>query len=1149
MKRLIKLESGWTRTFLAFVLVATGCLVLSTALARQRRATPKAPAIAAAAGRSAIYGQGNFSFAAPQELTGHPASPAFFQADAEPEVITDIFGNIYVTAIQGVPGGTDLWKSTDKGASFSYLGQPDGAQDHCNPPTVQCAAVGGGDDQIDVSTGGYLYVSSLWLGNVTMSASYDGGTGGISPEQKWQVNPAAANLVSDDRQWVAAYGPQTVYMSFATTALTRPPGSIGLFITKSTDGGKTFPSLVEITAATPLDTVNVESNLVVDPYNGNLYAAYIPNAALNVINLASSTDGGATWNITTAYTGPTGTTNRGVFPILALDRGGNLHLAFTNSTPTTPRTNCHVYLTSTANPAAATPTWLPAVQVDSSAVDPDTTTACEAWIVAGSPGVVDIAWLGTSSTSTDQIPGVPTITPTWHVFFAQTTNAMAATPTFSQNKVETAVMHNHSICMNGLGCTAASTPHGEPGNRDLLEYFRMALDPDGNANIVYADSVNNCPATTCRTNTWFAKQAAGSTAYAPPAPPAATIFGSNINVNAAGGGGAEPNAKVDSYNCLYSAAPGNPDFWKSINNGLSFLAPVNPVANETGLTGGDEDIISFPQASGARPDQLYFADLGIATVHIRKSTNGGATWFAPGTNGAAGEVSASVDRQWMAADRNGADQTLYLMEHEFASQAIRFHALTDDTAWSAPASGITTPELIAPPGSTLSNTNPGPVFIDRNSHMVYGVFNASTVTSNAIGAPTGKLPNIWEAAGAGTFTSPTPPGPFTNYPVFRGVFDSPTNPAPPAGAQTFGANTGNLFCGGTIDSSGNIYVAWATPSARNNQYQIWFASSHDHGQNFYGPFLISSAAGQATTPWIAAGDNGRVAIVYYATPDTESPNTSTHDRWHVMFAQSLNAADREPVFSVTEAGDHVNHTGPICNVGILCASGTRNLLDFFQVAIGPDGLANVVYADDSSGGVHPVLARQVSGPLALVNPTTPTCLAAPSIVPLSAISRKTHGSSGTYDIDLPLTGSPGIECRTGGSNGDHTVVVSFANPVTVGSASVASSDGLATADAPVVNNQLVTINLHHVSNQQTLVISLTNVSNGTQTGNVSVPMGVLLGDTTGNRAVNSSDVGQTQQQSGQPVSISNFRTDVTANGAINSSDISVVQAQSGTGLP
>ena len=59
----------------------------------------------------------------------------------------------------------------------------------------------------------------------------------------------------------------------------------------------------------------------------------------------------------------------------------------------------------------------------------------------------------------------------------------------------------------------------------------------------------------------------------------------------------------------------------------------------------------------------------------------------------------------------------------------------------------------------------------------------------------------------------------------------------------------------------------------------------------------------------------------------------------------------------------------------------------------------------------------------------------------------------------------------------------------------------------------------------------------------------LLGDTTGNGLVSSSDISDVQAQSGQPLTASNLKEDVTLNGAINSSDISLVQAQSGTGLP
>src|SRR5213076_2394850 len=58
---------------------------------------------------------------------------------------------------------------------------------------------------------------------------------------------------------------------------------------------------------------------------------------------------------------------------------------------------------------------------------------------------------------------------------------------------------------------------------------------------------------------------------------------------------------------------------------------------------------------------------------------------------------------------------------------------------------------------------------------------------------------------------------------------------------------------------------------------------------------------------------------------------------------------------------------------------------------------------------------------------------------MSAVSRKTHGVTGDFNIDLPLTGGPGVECRSSGGN--HTFVVTFSNPVVSGNASVTSGSG------------------------------------------------------------------------------------------------------------
>lgn len=62
-------------------------------------------------------------------------------------------------------------------------------------------------------------------------------------------------------------------------------------------------------------------------------------------------------------------------------------------------------------------------------------------------------------------------------------------------------------------------------------------------------------------------------------------------------------------------------------------------------------------------------------------------------------------------------------------------------------------------------------------------------------------------------------------------------------------------------------------------------------------------------------------------------------------------------------------------------------------------------------------------------------------------SVKTHGSAGTFSIALPLTGTAGVECRSGGATNAHTVVFTFANTLTsVTGASVTS--GTATVTAP-----------------------------------------------------------------------------------------------------
>lgn len=430
----------------------------------------------------ARYTRGKFSFNTPQQLmrpsdpinTASSTDPLLLfvvDQDAEPRVAHDGVGNLYAAAIQGVPGGNDMWKSMDGGTSWTYLGQPDGAQ-ALSTYGLTGVGVGGGDDDLAIGSNGAVYMDSLWIGNVTQTSSQDGGN-------TWFNNPAAANLPVDDRQWIASYGANVLYETFRQLgdAVTN---NTSLWVGKSTDGGKTFPQMTNIT--NPLVGVQpgFEGPISVDPNTGYVYVAFEDSTG-QTIYMAKSTDGGATFMVKQVYQTASGGSVAAVFPVLAVDEGSGLHIVFSDSR--------NVYLTSSANGGA---NWTPPVRVNSGEMNK---TSVEPWVIAGSRGKLDIFWWGTSHT--DHMD----YTSPWELQMAQTQNAFAPVPTFALQNV-TGIVHINAICTAGLGC---------PGNsRNFAEYFAPDTYLDGNAYIVYPDDLNSGTATGAA-RTWFVKQTAGPT--------------------------------------------------------------------------------------------------------------------------------------------------------------------------------------------------------------------------------------------------------------------------------------------------------------------------------------------------------------------------------------------------------------------------------------------------------------------------------------------------------------------------------------------------------------------------------------------------------------------------------------------------------------
>jgi hypothetical protein len=166
---------------------------------------------------------------------------------------------------------------------------------------------------------------------------------------------------------------------------------------------------------------------------------------------------------------------------------------------------------------------------------------------------------------------------------------------------------------------------------------------------------------------------------------------------------------------------------------------------------------------------------------------------------------------------------------------------------------------------------------------------------------------------------------------------------------------------------------------------------------------------------------------------------------------------------------------------------------------------------------------------------------------INAISRKIHGNAGPFDVGLPLTGKPGIECRSGGATSDYQIVVTFGTSVTFGGARVTTGTG-SVSSTSMSGNQ-VFVNLTGVTNAQTIQVTLLAVNDGTATNNLNIPMSVLLGDVDATGRVDGNDVSAVQSHTRQTTDGTNYQYDVDVTGRIDGNDVSTTQAQTRTSLP
>jgi hypothetical protein len=539
------------------------------------------PAGGAAKTSSATLAFGHEVVVDHQRVTGEPS------LSISPVLNSGGHHDIYVSAPFGFSTTASfIWKSEDGGQTFHLVGDenpPDGK------PAMTCA--GGGDSSIVNDTAGNLYFADLQgLTNVSDAVSTDGGNTFVSTCN-------SANAVGVDRPWLSTFGnPLTTGREYMTVDQINQctvncglgqAGSNLLQLTQSA-GAAAQTQVFSPLPAQQIEPDGIVSGTVVDQRNGDLY---IVHTALtdNNGNLIGGSDangndnaiivdrfpGGYGQTVATPIppssislckpynsTGPC--TSETVFfkPLnangtssvltgqdfspMAIDSTGNLYVAWSQSPVDSTGNNngpSSIFLATSTNGGA---TWSSPINVSTQVAGLQTNLFPA--IAAGSSGRVDIVWYGTPTLGNcpNQPCGPTAINGVWNVYMAQTLNAVTTagtpntSPSFTSTKISEYSNHFGAICTFGIACSTGG------GDRGLLDFIQVQMDPSGAANVVWADAANtDFNGGTSSAVIAFAQQVGGP-----------GLFGSSIT-------GSAP---------LFGSAPGSPASYYAAN-GFETPAP------------------------------------------------------------------------------------------------------------------------------------------------------------------------------------------------------------------------------------------------------------------------------------------------------------------------------------------------------------------------------------------------------------------------------------------------------------------------------------------------------------------------------------------------------------------------------------------------
>ena len=416
----------------------------------------------------------------------------------------------------------------------------------------------------------------------------------------------------------------------------------------------------------------------------------------------------------------------------------------------------------------------------------------------------------------------------------------------------------------------------------------------------------------------------------------------------------------------------------------------------------------------------------------------------------------------------------------------------------------------------------GTIYADfANPHNYVCAHFSSIVNNNAWNAEDPTLNSSWDGLYVEYGT--------TWHKKFAGYTAAQLTALPKVTTETGWATQGNNAI--TEDQQGKLFLdLYLAAFKRGWTYTFIYMLRDDPAQGYWGlvhtdytPKLSSTYLHNLTT-LLADNASGTPGSLGYSIPNEPS---TVHD----LLLQKSNGTYELAVWDENAAGSD--------NVTVNL-SATYAAVKVYDPTVGTTALQN--------------LSNVSSVPLTLSD--HPVIIEIPSLTPTGAVSRKTHGDAGDFDIPInvapgttPVPGPVPVECRIGDT---LELVVTFDRGLTAATATV--GEGTATLDAPpVCSSNQMTIDLSDVADAQEIEVDLANIQgqDGSVLPNATVSLRNLIGDVDGNGVVSASDMRTVRNATGISAGDNAFnpRADCALTGTIDASDMRVVRNHTGDSLP